>query len=198
MSVIFNARRAVAAAAGFAVLGLSACGTVSNPLAGPQPNPGPCPNALSLYDAHRLVEFPGGEDVVFANVGYTGEILDVVSFCTYTDERATPIDMDLAVQMAFGRGPAAEGRTHTYRYFVAVTRLDRAVIDKFEYEIPVRFEPGEDRVEVTEEITGLKIPRVNEGTSGANFEVIVGFVLTDEQIDFNRQGLRFRIDAGQD
>ena len=198
MSVISNARRAVTAAAGFAALGLSACGSVPNPLAAPEPNPGPCPNAFSLYDAHRLVEFPGGEDVVFANVGFTGEILDVTSFCTYTDQRPTPIDMDVAVRFAFGRGPAAEGRTHTYRYFIAVTRLDRAVIDKFEYEIPVRFEAGEDRVEVTEEITGLMIPRVSEGTSGANFEVIVGFVLNDEQIDFNRQGLRFRIDAGQD
>lgn len=198
MSVISNARRALTAAAGFAALGLSACGTVSNPLAAPEPNPGPCPNALSLYDAHRLVEFPGGEEVIFANVGFTGEILDVASFCTYTDARATPIDMDLGVRFAFGRGPAAEGRTHTYRYFVTVTRTDRAVIERFEYEIPVRFEPGEDRVEVTEEIEGLKIPRAEATTSGANFEVIVGFVLTDEQIEFNRQGLRFRIDAGQD
>jgi hypothetical protein len=29
-----------------------------------------------------------------------------------------------------------------------------------------------------------------------NFEVIVGFELTDEQLELNRSGSRFRLDAG--
>ena len=33
--------------------------------------------------------------------------------------------------------------------------------------------------------------------SGENFEILVGFELTPEQLQFNRDGRRFRIDAGE-
>lgn len=175
-----------------AALVLSGCQSVRDRLDGAQPNPGPCPNALSLYDAHRLVEFRGDE-LTLGNVGFTGEILNVARDCAYTDERATPIDLQLAAQFAFGRGAAAEGSEKTYYYFVAVTRTDNVVIEREVFPITVRFEPGQDRVEVTEEISSILIPRAEATTSGSNFEVIIGFVLTPEQIEFNRSGLRFRV-----
>ena len=49
----------------------------------------------------------------------------------------------------------------------------------------------------TEVIQTIEIPRVDESISGTNFEVIVGFELTEEQLEFNRAGKRFRMDAGQ-
>lgn len=180
-----------------ASLVLTGCQTVRDTLGDPEPNPGPCPNALALYDAHRLVEI-NGETRVFENVGFTAEILNVASLCQYTDRDARPIDMDLGVRMAFGRGPAAVGDTHTYRLFIAVTRTDSVVIDRQEFPITIEFEPGQDRVELVEEFSPIRIPRAAATTSGANFEVLVGFVLTDEQLDFNRSGLRFRVGAGQD
>lgn len=175
---------------------VTGCQSVRDTLGEDEPNPGPCPTALSLYDAHRLVEFKG-EDIVYENVGFTGEILNVVRFCEYTDRRASPIEMDLGIRFAFGRGPAAEGSTYTYEYFVAVTRRDEVVIDRQTFPITVRFEPGEDRVEVLQEFENMLIPRAEATTSGGNFEVIVGFELTEEQLEFNRSGMRFRVTAGQ-
>ncbi|AZU03701.1 hypothetical protein X907_1163 [Glycocaulis alkaliphilus] len=175
-----------------AALVLSGCQSVRDRFDGPQPNPGPCPNALSLYDAHRLVEFRG-EERVLRNVGFTGEILNVRGACTYTDTRVSPIDMQMAVRFAFGRGAAAESSEKTYYYFVAVTRTDSVVIAREVFPITVRFQPGEDRVELTEEIGSIVIPRAEATTSGANFEVIVGFEMTPEQVEFNRSGLRFRV-----
>lgn len=175
-----------------AALVLSGCQSVRDRLDGPQPNPGPCPNALSLYDAHRLVEFRG-EEQVLGNVGFTGEILNVAGTCTYTDARVSPIDMQMAIRFAFGRGAAAEGSEKTFYYFVAVTRTDRVVIAREVFPVTVRFAPGETRVELTEEISTITIPRAEATTSGSNFEVIVGFELTPEQVEFNRSGLRFRV-----
>lgn len=180
-----------------AALVLTGCSSVRNTLGDPDPNPGPCPNALALYDAHRLVEM-SGEGQTFQNVGFTGEILNVASSCRYTDRNSDPIDMEMAVSLAFGRGPAAQGDTKTYEMFVAVTRTDRAVIDRQVFPITVTFEPGQDRVEVIEEFSQISLPRVSPTTSGANFEILVGFELTDEQLEFNRSGLRFRVSAGQD
>jgi hypothetical protein len=180
-----------------AALALAGCQSVRNPLSEPEPNPGPCPNALALYDAHRLVQI-NGEDILFANVGFTGEIINVVSRCRYTDRDATPIDMEVGVRMAFGRGPAAEGSTQTYTMFVAVTGLDSVVIHKQTFPVTIEFRPGQDRVEATEIFDPVAIPRANPDTSGVNFEVLVGFELTEDQLEFNRSGLRFRVDAGQD
>lgn len=175
---------------------LTGCQNVQETFGTPEPNPGPCPNALALYDAHRLVEMRG-EELIFANVGFTAEILNVASLCRYSDRDASPINMEMGVRLAFGRGPAAIGDTRTYELFVAVTRTDRAVIHREVFPITVQFEPGQDRVELIEDFANISIPRAEADTSGVNFEVIVGFELTQEQLEFNRDGLRFRVDAGQ-
>jgi hypothetical protein len=59
----------------------------------------------------------------------------------------------------------------------------------------VRWPRGENVVTRTEEIERIVIPRANEEISGENFEILVGFELTPEQLQFNRDGRRFRIDA---
>jgi len=189
--------RLIAACVAASALLLTGCQSVAGALSEPEPNPGPCPNALALYDAHRVVEMNGPE-LAYENVGFTGEILNVVGRCTYTDARAAPIDMEVGVRMAFGRGPAAQGDEHTYQLFVVVTRTDRLVIEREVFPATVRFDRGEDRVEVIEEFAPITIPRADASTSGANFEILLGFELTDEQLEFNRDGLRFRVSAGQD
>lgn len=156
-------------------------------------NPGACPRAFALYDAQRIVEFKGPES--FVNVGFTGEMGDMRSLCRYYGER--PIVADLEIDMEFGRGPAASGSTATYEYFVAVTRKNIDVINKQVFPIQVTFPAGADRVSVTERVDRIEIPRANADTSGANFEIIVGFVVTPEQREFNAAGKRFRVSAGQ-
>lgn len=157
-------------------------------------NPGPCPSALTLYDAARVVDLHG--EPVYENVGFTGEIMAVRSLCRYYEDE--PIVASLELDMGFGRGPAATGSTQTYHFFVAVTRRDVAVIEKQVFPIEVTFRPGEDRVYLQEEIDAITIPRANEETSGDNFEILVGFELTPEQLAWNRNGQRFRVDAGRD
>ena len=49
----------------------------------------------------------------------------------------------------------------------------------------------------TEHIDRITIPRANAEVSGANFEILVGLELTPEQLQFNRDGKRFRISAAQ-
>lgn len=159
-------------------------------------NPGPCPSAFALFDAARIVEFRGDGKERFPNVGFTGEIEKVRSLCRYYGDR--PIVADLTIDFALGRGPAAPSETGTYTYFVAVTRKNIDVIEKQSYPLQVTFAPGQDRTRVTETIKEIIIPRANDTTSGINFEVIVGFEVTDAQRLFNAEGKRFRVSAGQE
>src|SRR5581483_5875224 len=95
------------------------------------------------------------------------------------------------VLFEFGKGPQAAGGSKTYRYWVAVTDRNRDVIAKQEFELPVSFPSGKDRVYATESVNNITIPRGTATTSGANFEVLVGFDVTPKMADFNRQGKRF-------
>jgi len=157
-------------------------------------NAGPCPYVKILYDAARYVELTG-DRVSASNVGYTGEIEGLTSDCTYRED--DPITVQTRVLFNLGRGPQAEGQARTYRYWIAVTERNRAVLEKTYFDLPVTFEAGERTATVTQDQT-IVIPRANETVSGGNFEILVGFDVTPEMAEFNRSGSRFRVNAGTD
>jgi hypothetical protein len=147
-------------------------------------NPAPCPNVVVLSDAARAIEFDG--DQTLDNVAYTAEILDVELACRYYGEK--PIEASVKLDLAFGRGPKGADKSHSFTYFVAVTRTNMEVIEKAEYTVPVEF-GDEERVRTSREKIGtIVIPRKDKDISGTNFEVVIGFSLTPQQAIFNRSG----------
>ncbi|MEQ1709289.1 MAG: Tat pathway signal sequence domain protein [Terricaulis sp.] len=161
-----------------------------------RPNVGPCPLMGVLYDNARIVDFAAPNNQRYANIEFTGEMQGVRGLCRYVD--SNPIAMSIEIDMALGRGPASTSDRQTYRYWVAVTRRGRAPIEKAYFDVDVRFARNEVVATRTEQIEHIVIPRANADTSGENFEILVGFELTPEQLQFNRDGRRFRIDAGGD
>ena len=157
-------------------------------------NAGPCPFVKTLYDAARFVQFKDGREAS-ANVGYTGEIQGISAGCQYKDDQ--PIQVTMQVLFELGRGPTSEGRQRTFHYWIAVTDRNKAVLAKETFDLPVTFPEGKDRVYLTENIDKIVIPRATVGTSGANFEVLVGFDVTPQMAEFNRAGKRFRLNVGQ-
>ena len=101
--------------------------------------------------------------------------------------------MDILFEL--GKGPLAVGNSKTYRYWVAVTDRNREVITRQEFELPVNF-AGKDRVYMTDSLNKIVIPRGSMTTSGANFEILIGFDVTPQMAAFNEQGKRFRVNAG--
>jgi hypothetical protein len=101
-------------------------------------NAGPCPFVKVLYDAARYVELEGGRAAI-ANVGYTGEIEGVVSAdCEYREADPIRVDMDILFQL--GRGPQATSEQKTYRYWIAVTERNNAILAKEYFDLPVDFD----------------------------------------------------------
>jgi hypothetical protein len=156
-------------------------------------NAGPCPYVKVLYDAGRYVDFSDGKEAS-ASVRYTGEIQSISAGCAY--KGSEPIRIAMEVLFGLGRGPQGTSNHTSYRYWVAVTDRNREILDKEYFELPVNFPAGQDRVMVTETLEGITIPRANEKVSGANFEVLIGFDVTPEMAAFNRDGKRFRVNAG--
>ena len=156
-------------------------------------NSGTCPPAGSIYNASRVVDFKNDEQL-FSNVEFTGEIVDVRLFCRYAG--TDPVRAEVEIDFAFGKGPAAIGDRHDYGYWVAVTRRSGKVLQKEHFTVSADFSDG-PVVGETEILQRIIIPRADDSVSAANFEIIVGFDLTDTQLQYNREGRRFRLNAGQ-
>ena len=156
-----------------------------------QANAGPCPYVKILYDAARYVELADNRPAL-ANVGYTGEIEGVTAGCSYKSDE--PITVQMNVLFDLGRGARATEDQRTYRYWIAVTERNAAVLAKEYFDLPVDFK-GAPTASVEEERT-IVIPRKDVGVSGSNFEILVGFDVTPEMATFNRDGSRFRVNAG--
>lgn len=152
---------------------------------------GPCPYVKILYDAARYVEL-SGDRVAASAVGFTGEIEGLTSDCAY--QANEPITVHTRVLFNLGRGPEAQGDGRTYRYWIAVTERNKAVLAKEYFDLPVNFN-GALTASVTQDQV-VVIPRAEATTSGDNFEILVGFDVTPQMAEFNRTGSRFRVNAG--
>ncbi len=151
---------------------------------------GPCPFVRVLYDAARYVELKDRREASDA-VGYTGEIEGVRSSCSYQGDE--PIKMAIQVGFGLGRGPQAQELTKNYRYWVAVTLRNRTVIAKEYFDVKANFKPDEDAIFIVDKLDGVVIPRATATVNGSNFEVLVGFDVTPDMVQFNRLGKRFRL-----
>ena len=156
-------------------------------------NAGPCPFVKVLYDAARFIEFKDGRQAS-ANVVFSGELEGVTARCAY--KAGEPITVTLLPTFSFGRGPQATTATRQFQYWVAVTSRDESVLSKQWMTVTPTFPEGKERVVTPGETTQITIPRKDDTVSGANFEILVGFEVTPQMAAFNRDGKRFRLNAG--
>lgn len=159
---------------------LAGCSSKTAPL--------PCPRASILSEASHIVSFRDGGGRDLTDIKLEGDITSIDSSCKYIQSN-TMIDMTVTVNIGVSRGPAlAVGQADKVTYFVTVIdRLNQQVLNKATFDLPVKFPSGRTRLATGDnEQIGQRIP-VKQGRTGADYEVIVGFQLTPEALDFNRK-----------
>ena len=82
------------------------------------------------------------------------------------------------------RGPADRSRAAEFDYFVAVADPQRNILAKEVFRVQFKFAPNEQRVGTVEEIEP-RIP-LKARADGVDYQIIVGFQLTPEEIEWNR------------
>ena len=105
--------------------------------------------------------------------------------CAYKGDEPIKVQMDILFDL--GRGPQAAGDQRTYRYWVAVTERNEAVLAKEYFDLPVDFD-GRRTALGHRGAVGSSSPAPTTDVSGGNFEVLVGFDVTPEMAEFNRDG----------
>lgn len=149
--------------------------------------PQPCPIASIVSDASRATVFKDGPGRDLIDVRFEVEIDAIASDCDY-NRAGDEITTRTGVRIVATRGPAAEGPDASVTFFVAILDRDQRVLARERFESAFVFEPTQRRAAVVEEIEEV-IP-LPEGLNGANYEVLVGFEVTADQLEFNRSRSR--------
>jgi hypothetical protein len=145
-----------------------------------------CPRIGILSDAASLVKFRPGDGRDLTDVEHEAEILGVDRTCEMRDG-GKAVDVAVTVQMAAARGPAApEATTIPLPYFIAVVeRASQRIVAREAIAGQIELTPGRRRAGVGEEIIE-RIP-LGAGRSPADYEILVGLELTEEQLRYNRR-----------
>lgn len=175
--ISWGGKRAVLALVVPALLAsLAGCGSMFSK---PAPPP-PCPQIAQVDDAATLTRFAGvGRDLT--DVAFEAELGPFYGSCGYDEGE---IDVELNVQIIASRGPADQARRADFRYFVAIARLDQTVLARAEFDSYIEFPGNQVRAGIVEELA-QQIP-IQSGERGDHYIIYVGFVLTPEELAFNR------------
>jgi hypothetical protein len=182
-------RRAVrlAAAAGLA-LAAAGCGSASEFLFGTATDAPLCPTVSVLRDAQSLTLFREGPGRDLTDVTFQARIADVPATCVYKqeDKAFTGVDVSLQVVVEAERGPADRSRSLSFRYFIAIPQFYPQPQGRSEFAMTVDFPGNRSKLTLPDAPVAITIP-LGGNRSGASYEIYVGFVLDEEQIELNRQ-----------
>jgi len=142
-----------------------------------------CPNVGILRDAATATAFRPGPGRDATDVQARAEILDFRGGCTYGRDGALDVELDVAIGAE--RGPALAGERLPVDYFVAIVDGAQNVLARQAFRVELDFD-GE-RVATAVEPLGQRIP-LPSGVDGRNYEILLGFVLSADQLAWNRRG----------
>ena len=158
-------------AAAAAALLLSACNRT----------PPACPRATILSDGATVTKFRDGPGRDLTDVVAQAEIVDTVVECDYD---RTGVDVAMQIAIAATRGPADRARMADFDYFVAVADAQRNILAKEIFRVRIAFPETQSRTGTIEYIEP-RIP-LKERAQGVSYQIVVGFQLTPEELEWNR------------
>jgi hypothetical protein len=142
-------------------------------------NPGICPDVSVLADAAEVFEMGG--PAAPENVTVHGVIGDFQGGCDYSENA---VEVSLSLVVGGERGPALSGDSATTDYFVAVVDPDGQILNKRIFDVTFDFSEGARTA--SEQQLYQRIPLPNGPFSGPNYQVLLGFQLSEAELAYNR------------
>lgn len=143
-----------------------------------------CPTTGILSDASVMRVFAGGPAANAGDVAYDLEFMRASLLeCELNKEHELTAKIRFDARAQFG--PALSDNTIRYPYFVAVLDPAGKVLSKTVREGEAKFKSGGTLTRFGMEYDDIKFT-VPEGKDGLGYEILIGFQLTREQVEFNR------------
>ena len=149
----------------------------------------PCPQIQIVKDLGSLSDFTDDQRTFYENMIAQMDIKKRQSSCELATSSAT---VDLALLFTGTLGPKARQQKSdkpflTYPFFVAVTGPNGKIMAKEIFAVSMSFEPGQTTRTHTEYLRQI-IP-VRSKETAFQYQVLVGFQLSPEQLAYNRAAL---------
>lgn len=145
-----------------------------------------CPQVAVVDDLKNLTQFeipsaptPGTK---ISSIAITG----VKSSCNVT-EKTVAVDMGLRFDGQLGPKAAewkTESHSFAYPYFIAVTTPAGEILSKEVFAATIRYDSGE--AAITQEESIRQVIPLREGMTAAGYEILVGFQLTSDELNYAR------------
>lgn len=145
-----------------------------------------CPQVAVVEDLKHLSQFetpanPTPETNI-SSISMTG----MESSCS-TTEKTVAINIGLRFDAQLGPKAAnwkTESRSFAYPYFVAVTTPSGEILSKEVFAATIRYEANESSL--TQEESMRQVIPLREGEDISAYEILIGFQLTDDELNYNR------------
>lgn len=141
-----------------------------------------CPRGLIPADSASITRFRDGPGRDLTDVVAEGEIADMLIQCKY-DKRSVTVDLQIAI--AGDRGPADRSRAAEFDYWIAILDPQQNVVTK--QLAKVRFQFTDNRTRLGQILSDFEpyIP-LADLKQGPEYQIVVGFQLTPEELAWNR------------
>ena len=143
----------------------------------------PCPPVSILGDASAITLF-AGEAQDLTDVAYRASIDQVGRACVFA-RGGESVTSTTTVRLVATRGPAAQVDEGSFVFFVSVVDQEQNILARERFESTFTFQANQRQAAAIEEIEQI-IP-IRAGLRGIDYEILVGFELTPEQLEFNRE-----------
>ena len=141
-----------------------------------------CPTTAAVGDATVQSKFRPGPGRDLTDVRYQVRLADVSSECRYDSKG---VEVRIKAGFALELGPANPDRKAVYEFFVAITDPNDEIVAKRNFTTPLEFPANVGYLEHLEELQP-RIP-LPKGGSAADYKVILGLQLTEDELDYNRK-----------
>ena len=180
-----SGRKIVSATVLSAMVALSGCSSSLSDIDLFSSEPPPCPTIGTLVDAATITEFSKPRTTADSNIRYKSEITRSVFDCEVSGNSVTG-RIGILGEVSLGRrGRAGDV---TLPLFVAVTLRDAEVVSKRFEVVDVTIPKGQKRANFEKVVANFEF-NLRSGRKTSDYELLVGFNLSPEQVAYNRDQL---------
>ncbi|NQV46821.1 MAG: hypothetical protein HQ504_03480 [Rhodospirillaceae bacterium] len=150
--------------------------------------PLPCPKTTVLADASSVTRFINatGRDII--DIDFEGTISGLSGSCAYNIDEDTGegvINLEARPEFKISRGAANKTRQVEFLYFASLVDAEGQVIEKQTFPFALKFKGNKTTIVDEDAPLELTIP-VKFGQSGDDFNILVGFQISREELEYNR------------
>lgn len=143
----------------------------------------PCPTVSVLADAGQMQLFRDGPGRDLTDLVLDAKLGPITGECSY-NRKQTEVTVAMKLGLEARRGPASTAKDAKLDYFVAIVDNTDTVLARQEFSAVMNFPPSRGAVSGVDELE--QRITLKDSEQGDAYRVLIGFKLTQDQLDRNR------------